>query len=193
MCKCLQSIIGRTTGPLRLVPNGRARFRTSPKSTTRDDGRENIACDIHAYALSERKLYEHGYCESGLTTKKALASFSQRTVTRTSSFILVRSNAPVWARSTRAREYLSTSLQTAGPASLLPTICAPPNSARREKQVASTTDVLAEIMVWGPVADCRCAGLSFLWAPSYMRRIYQLENRMKNGIKETRLDIRTGP
>jgi hypothetical protein len=46
-----------------LVPNGRARFRTSPKSTNRDDGRENIACQVHAYTVSERKLYEHGYCE----------------------------------------------------------------------------------------------------------------------------------
>jgi len=25
---------------------GRARFRTSPKSTNRDDGRENIACQV---------------------------------------------------------------------------------------------------------------------------------------------------
>ena len=37
--------------------------------------------------------------------------------------------------------------QTSGPAGLLPTIYASPNSTRKENQVAPTTDVMAEIMV----------------------------------------------
>jgi hypothetical protein len=83
-------------------------------------------------------------------------------VTKTSSFTLARSNVPVWAHSTRVREYLSTSLQTVKPASHLPTICSLPNSPRKESHVALTTDVLAEMMVWVPPSTVRCAGLSFL-------------------------------
>src|SRR3974390_534321 len=40
----LKSILGRTTGPLRLVTDGRARFRSfSKKSTNREKWRRNIA------------------------------------------------------------------------------------------------------------------------------------------------------
>jgi hypothetical protein len=59
----------------------------------------------------------------------------------------VRSNAPVWARSKRAREYLSTSLQAKGPASLLPTTRVLLNAPRKQIRVALTTDALAELLV----------------------------------------------
>jgi cold shock protein len=45
------------TGPLRLVPNGRARFRTSPKSTNRDVGRESIARQLPCVRLSVKGNY----------------------------------------------------------------------------------------------------------------------------------------
>jgi CspA family cold shock protein len=61
ICIWLKSILGRTTGPLRLVTDGRARFRSFSKNRlTGKNGGETSRASSHVQTVSQRKLMNTG-------------------------------------------------------------------------------------------------------------------------------------